>query len=268
MPKKMAKKAAATAAGGLGPVVIRPGVEIYHGDALAVLAQLAPDSADMIFTDPPYGHNDGDGDLKGIRARAGLPNARGRPLRTIMNDGPEANDLFRAALPLMRRILAHGCCCCCCGGGGPDPMFAKWSMWLDEVFRFKQMVVWDKGWGLGWHYHRCYETILVAEVPGKCRWYGHKSVKNIIRVGEYGIHKVVPTDDQHPTEKPPELSKAFIIWHSRRGDLVVDPFMGGGSTGLAAMRLGRRFIGIESDRQWFDKAEKKLRKEADEQGRK
>jgi DNA modification methylase len=254
----MAKKTAA-----VRPVVIRPGVEIYKGDCLKVLAQLDEGCAEMVFTDPPYGHNDGDGDLKGIRALAGLPNARGRPLQTLLNDGPEANEIFRAALPLMRRVLNSGCCCCCCCcGGGPDPQFARWSLWLDEVFRFKQMVVWDKGpMGMGWHYRRSYETVLVAEVPGKCRWYGHKRVENIIRPGQYGIRKVIPTDDQHPTEKPPELAKAFIVWHSKRGDTVVDPFMGAGSTGLAAMRLGRRFIGIELDPKWFDKAREKLYKE-------
>jgi len=242
------------------PVVIRPGVEIYKGDCLAVLAQLGAGCADMVFTDPPYGHNNNDGDHISSR-RAAFGRGEASLPRPIMNDGPEANEIFRAALPLMRRVLNSGCCCCC-GGGGPDPQFARWSLWLDEVFRFKQMVVWDKGpMGMGWHYRRSYETVLVAEVPGKCRWYGHKRVENIIRPGQYGIRKIIPAADQHPTEKPPELAKAFIVWHSKRGDLVVDPFMGAGSTGLAAMRLGRRFIGIELDPKWFDKAREKLYKE-------
>jgi hypothetical protein len=70
------------------------------------------------------------------------------------------------------RLLAKGGCCCC-GGGGPDPHFARWSLWLDEAVGFKQMVVWDKGpMGMGWHYRRSYETVLVGEKRGgKCRWY-------------------------------------------------------------------------------------------------
>jgi DNA modification methylase len=254
----MAKKTTAA----VRPVVIRPGVEIYKGDCLAVLAQLGAGCADMIFTDPPYGHNN-NGDLIGRREEA-LGRGKAGAARPIDNDGAEANEIFRAALPLMRRLLKPGCCCCCCCcGGGPDPQFARWSMWLDEVFNFKQMVVWDKGpMGMGWHYRRSYETVLVAEVPGKCRWYGHKRVENIIRPGQYGIRKIIPSADQHPTEKPWELAKAFIVWHSKRGDMVIDPFMGAASAGIAAMRLGRRFVGIEQDERWFEKAREKLAAEA------
>ena len=262
----MAKKTAA-----VRPVVIRPGVEIYKGDCLKVLAQLDEGCAEMVFTDPPFGHTD-NGSLQQRReAVLGWQDGEGvyrdpaHHDKLIAHDGAEANEIFRAALPLMRRVLNSGCCCCCCcGGGGPDPQFARWALWMDEAIGFKQAVVWDKGGlGMGWHYRRSYETVLVAEVPGKCRWYGHKRVENIIRPGQYGIRKVIPTDDQHPTEKPPELAKAFIVWHSKRGDTVVDPFMGAGSTGLAAMRLGRRFIGIELDPKWFDKAREKLTKEAE-----
>src|SRR5439155_8545804 len=143
-----------------------PTVKLYRRDCLDVLRRLADGSVDAVVTDPPYRHNNNNNDdliarreaaLGVIRAGEKLP-----PTRPIANDGPEANDLFRASLPEWLRLLKPGCCCCCCcgGGGGPDPQFARWSLWLDEVFEFKQMVVWDKGpMGMGWHYRRSYETV-------------------------------------------------------------------------------------------------------------
>ena len=236
-------------------------IELIHGDALEVLAKLPDASVDMVFMDPPYGHNNNNnGDLIS-RWEAAL--GRGdyvaeRDDRPIANDGPEANTLFRAALPQVRRLLSPGCCCCCCccGGGGPDPQFARWSMWLDEAIGFKQMVVWDKGGlGMGWHYRRNYETVLVGMVPGAaCRWHddSHK-VPNVIR-----FPKIIPSATQHPTEKPVELAAFFLNLHTQPGDTVLDPFMGSGTTGVAARQLGRSFIGIEIDEHWFNVAKDRI----------
>lgn len=238
-------------------------VLLYQGDALRAMAALPPRSASLIFTDPPYGHNNNNGDLI-HRREAALGVGRQRAARPLLNDGPEANDLFRRALPAMHRLLENDCCCCCCcgGGGGPDPQFARWSLWLDEVFRFKQMVIWDKGpMGMGWHYRRSYETVLVAQKgSGKCRWHDtSRRVENILRPGAHGIRKIIPGADDHPTPKPPELAAHFIALHSLPGEWVVDPFMGRGSTGLAALRLGRKFLGIELDPEHFAAAREKLK---------
>jgi len=222
----------------------------------------------MIFTDPPYGHSNNNNDLI-LRRECALGKRKAttaelqadKTARPIANDGPEANDLFRQILPEFARILAPGCCCCCCGGGGgPDPQFARWSLWLDEVLDFKQMVVWDKGkMGLGWHYRRSYETVLVAQKPGvACRWFDKSgAVENIIRPGK-GAKKIIPSAEQHPTQKPIGLASYFIKLHSQEGHLVLDPFMGSGTTGAAAIREGRKFIGIDIDERYFDMAVKRL----------
>jgi site-specific DNA-methyltransferase (adenine-specific) len=95
-----------------------------------------------------------------------------------------------------------------------------------------------------------------------CKWYDKtRKVENIIRPGQYGIYKIVPTADQHPTEKPPELAAHFIRLHTEPGELVFDSFMGAGSTGLAAVRLRRKFLGIEIDPHWFDAACRKIESE-------
>ena len=231
-------------------------------DCFEILTTIPDNSIDLIFTDPPYGHNNNNGDLIDRREEALGKEKKDKP-RPILNDGPEANDLVRKLFQEAARVLKPGCCCCCCccGGGGPDPQFARWSLWIDEVLDFKQMVVWDKGpMGMGWHYRRSYETILVAQKRGAaCHWFddSHK-IENIIRPGDYGIRKIIPNADQHPTQKPVALAAHFIRLHTQPGEKVLDPFMGSGSTGVACMELNRRFVGIELDPGFFEMAKKRI----------
>ncbi len=239
---------------------IAEGVTLYLGDCREILPALGV--VDLIFTDPPYGHNNNnDGDLIHKWEKAlGRPLDCGSGPRPIANDGAEETKVliewFFAELP--KHLWPGSCCCCCCGGGGgPDPQFARWSLEIDKHLDFKQMVVWDKGpMGMGWHYRRSYETVLVAQKPGAaCRWFDESSaIENIIRPGYLGIRKILPQKTDHPTPKPPELARHFIRLHTSIGQTVLDPFMGGGSTGVAAVEEGRKFTGIEVEPKWFDLA--------------
>jgi site-specific DNA-methyltransferase (adenine-specific) len=150
-----------------------------------------------------------------------------------------------------------------CGGGGRDPQFARWSLWMDEVFNFKQMVVWDKGpMGMGWHYRRSYETVLVGEKPGAaCLWYGGSNTENIIRPGNHGICKIIPKSNEHPCAKPVELYRFFVDRHTKPGDVVVDAFMGEAPCGVACIRGGRRFVGVECDPHWYAMAHHRILRE-------
>lgn len=235
---------------------------LFLGDARDILPQL--DKVDMIFTDPPYGHNNNNGDLiHRWEAALGHPpcDSDSSLARPIANDGAEANDLVQWFFAQAANMLRHGgCCCCCCSGGGPDPQFARWSLWLDVHLDFKQMVIWDKGpMGMGWHYRRSYETVLVAQKPGaKCKWYDETDrIENIIR----HIGKIIPQKTDHPTPKPPELAAHFIALHTQAGEVVLDPFMGGGSTAEAAKLLGRKFVGIEMEEEWIKIAVRRLAQE-------
>ncbi len=238
------------------------------GDS-AELLRLLPDACvDLIVTDPPHGHNHNDGDVianreKALGVRATAEQAAPRP---IANDGEEADPLFQTVMAQSRRLLrSGGCCCCCCGGGGPDPQFARWSLWMDEHLDFKQMVVWDKGpMGMGWHYRRSYECVLVATKPGgACKWYDQSGkVENIIRPGHRvlgsSVRKIIPRADDHPTPKPWQLAAEFVRLHSQAGDLVLDPFAGHGWVGEACVRMGRRYLGIEIDAGFVDAARAKI----------
>jgi DNA modification methylase len=65
-------------------------------------------------------------------------------------------------------------------------------------------------------------------------------------------------DPRHPTQKPVAVLRRLVEWGSRPGDLVLDPVMGVGSTGAAALAAARRFVGIEIDPGYADAAARRL----------
>lgn len=123
---------------------------------------------------------------------------------------------------------------------------------------FFHAVVWDKGGlGMGWRYRRNYEMVMIAHRRGgKLKWETESSgpdTANVVRIG-----KIIPSADEHPTPKPVELIEHFLRLHTRPGDLVLDPFAGGGTTGVACVRLGREFLGFEIDQHWTDVANRRI----------
>jgi len=68
----------------------------------------------------------------------------------------------------------------------------------------------------------------------------------------------MPENTEHPTQKPEKLLAKIILASSKKGDVVLDPFLGSGTTSVVAKKLGRRFIGIESDEKFASLAEKRL----------
>lgn len=227
---------------------------LYLGDCRDVMASLHAESVDMIWTDPPYGHGNHDGDFN-----ARLNEHRGIESQPIANDG--ADDMrvvVDAMLTEAARLLRADCCCCCCCccGGGPRPTFAWVADRMDRAgLSFFHSVIWDKvNPGLGWRYRRRHEMVMVAHrAGGKLLWADDKrAVPNIYAM-------MPPRDRQHPNEKPLALVKHFIELHSQPGHLVLDPFMGSGTTGVAAVTTGRKFIGIELDPVHFETAVARLR---------
>jgi DNA modification methylase len=63
----------------------------------------------------------------------------------------------------------------------------------------------------------------------------------------------------HPTEKPLPLMKELVRLFTNPGDVIFDPFMGSGSTGVAALELGRKFIGVEKNPEYFALATRRIR---------
>ncbi len=236
-------------------------VTVYHGDCLEIMPQPDSESIDMIWTDPPYGHGNHDGDLN-----ARLNEHRGIEDKPIANDGE--NDMRRVIGGMLTeavRVMKADCCCCCCcgGGGGPKPTFAWLALRMDsDGLEFFHSVIWDKrNPGLGWRYRRRHEMMMVAHrTGGKLLWANDKKTQANI------ISAYPPRERLHPNEKPIEYVGQVMVLHANSDNIVLDPFLGSGVSGIAALSAGARFIGIELERRYIDIAIRRL--EAEEaQGR-
>jgi DNA modification methylase len=207
----------------------------------------------MVWTDPPYGHGNMDNDLQAARVRDQLWGARVRAPEPILNDREEEYEpLIDGVMTALPRVLDPDCCCCCCaGGGGPSPAFGRLALRMDEGgMVFFHAVVWDKsarGDGMGWRYRRNYEFVMVSHRRGgRLRWNDdHPAVANVFR--DHPVRERV-----HPNEKPVSLVRRFIRAHTSPGDLILDPFAGSGTTGVAAIAEGRRAILVEKDPAYAD----------------
>lgn len=123
-----------------------------------------------------------------------------------------------------------------------------------EGLQFFHSIIWDKrNPGLGQRYRRQHEMIMVAHRRGgRIRWNADdRLVPNL-------FSQMPSREREHPNEKPLELCAQFVDTHSNRSDLILDPFMGSGTTGVAAVKLGRKFIGIEIEPKYFDIACKRI----------
>ena len=126
-------------------------------------------------------------------------------------------------------------------------------------FKFVKSLIWEKGNKIcGRYYMNCFEYILLF------RKGGDKPIKNcgtpdILKV-PIKKQKDINGKNLHNTEKPVELMKILIENSSDENDIILDPFMGIGSTGIASKELKRNFIGIELDEKYFNIAKERIEK--------
>ena len=213
--------------------------QVIQGDCIEVLQGFPQEIFDMILTDPPYG----------IDFWSNRSDAHER----IKNDDYEN---WRVSLPKwfeeMKRVLkSKGVCIYFAPGGNKFPVTIEMTGEFIKYFHFINSVSWDKMvLGTGWKYRNQYEIILVG---GKSKVYNFydssKSLSNVVR-----CRRITPGRNSHPTPKPVNLLKHFVRIHSRPGDLILDPFCGGGSTLIACRELGRDFVGIEIEHEFVQLA--------------
>lgn len=155
---------------------------------------------------------------------------------------------------------------------------AKTKELLDQEFQIKNCIVWDriKGRGAKKNFVSTREDILwycngneptytkmYSNIPKKTGGLGKKNGQENRALTNvwYDISPIVPWSKErngHPTQKPLQLMERCITIWTNENDTILDFTMGSGTTGEAALKLNRKFIGIEQNKQWFDIAEKRL----------
>ena len=121
----------------------------------------------------------------------------------------------------------------------------------DAGFRLHTILVWDKRTALPNKYYQNVTEFGLFMFKGKAFTINDPASKNLITIFQRD-------DSAHPTEKPVSLMEAWISNSTRRGNTVLDPFMGSGTTGVACVNLGRKFIGIECEEKYFNIAVRRI----------
>ena len=228
--------------------VVIGNAELWHGDCLEILPQLGPVQA--VITDPPY--SSGARTAADVRGRAGM--SRG----ALWKQDPLTNDRMTTTgfVWMMRHVAMD--CAALLEEGGSLLSFIDWRQYptlygaLETCnLRVQTMVVWDKqDMALGNGFRNQHE-LLIHAAKGVPRVYD-KAVPNVLRC------KRISASDDHPTEKPQSIYEPLIRVVTDRGHTILDPFMGSGSAGVACANTGRKFIGIEIERRYFDVACRRL----------
>lgn len=224
---------------------------IFHGDVLDVLAETEP-TIDSVVTDPPYASGtrlEAHKSASGAMLRAGR--FADRPIELDQMTTTGFVWLIRAVAARCRHLLPDG---------GSFLSFIDWRQWPNLAgaletcnLRVQGMVVWDKGsMGLGNGFRSQHE--LVCHASKGVPTIHDKGCGNVLAAG-----RVEPVD--HPSPKPVGLLARMIEVVTPPGGVVLDPFMGSGSTLRAALDCGRRAIGIEVEERYCEIAAKRLGQE-------
>lgn len=221
---------------------------LMRGDCLQIMPLLS--SVDHIITDPPYERITHEAKTTGAR---NVRKDNGPANRAISFDHVEN---IRAEIVHESYMASNGWVLLFCSPEGV-------GRWADDInassMKYKRACVWVKpdstpqmngqGPAMG-------AEMFVAAWAGKgyAKWNAG---------GKRGVytHLTNPSDRHggHPTEKPVALMKELVTDFTSPGQVVLDPFMGSGSTGIACHTLGRVFVGIEQDEKYFNMAVERMK---------
>jgi len=205
-----------------------------------------------VITDPPY------------EAEAHKPQKRPPPSGTPYGDAPRLDIGFAPMTDELRReaaalIFAH-----CAGWALIFCQVEAAGLWRTAMVkpggRYRRTMIWVKTDAMpqmsGNGPAQGYECISTSWCGmGRSTWNGGG------KLGVYTGAKSLERDGHHPTEKPIWLMQALIADFTQPGDTILDPFMGSGTTGVAAIRAGRKFVGIEKDPEHYATAVRRMRYE-------
>lgn len=242
-----------------GPAITQPGELIELGlngehrllcgdatDAATLTRLLGEERAHLSHTDPPYGvaYDPRNRPKDPEKTRRSPANGSTSPSHLIQNDDLNDKayaDWFGKVVDAIGTALKNG------GSyyiwNGHRRFGLMHDLLMQRKLKVSSTIAWAKesfspGFG---DYQEQVEFCLYGFKGGaKHRWFGPKNASTL-----WEVHRDPTRDYLHPTQKPLELAERAIRHSSRRGDLVFDPFLGSGTTLIAAARLGRRSVGLE-----------------------
>lgn len=106
--------------------------------------------------------------------------------------------------------------------------------------------------------------VAIWAVKGKKRWVFNKPNDISYLKPSFKCSVVIGKNRIHPTQKPLNVFEELVKIHSNKGDLIFDPFSGSGTTAIAALKNGRKFLGSEIDKSYYERAKKRIEREISE----
>ena len=213
---------------------MKPAIEterytLYQGDCLDILPTLPAGAVDAVITDPPYGIGENHSKVA----------SRGKLAKPI-DYGTFNWDNKKVSPNTIKQILRVSNSQVIFGGNYYADLLPASSSWI----------VWDKQNGAN-DFADC-----------ELAWTSHKKAVRKYTYLWNGMIKQKPEKRFHPTQKPLALMEWVINNYTKPRDVILDPFMGSGTTGVAAMRTGRKFIGIELEPEYFNIAAERIKNAA------
>lgn len=245
---------------------------LYHGDSLKLLEQLPENSVDMIFADPPYNLSNG-----GFSVHAGK--------RVSVNKGDwdkskGFNDDLKFHMDWIaacRRVLKpHGTIWI---SGTYHSIYQCGYALQANGFHILNDIAWFKPNAApnlsGRYFTASHETLLWARKEKEAK---HTFNYKLMKEGDWHLGDFIKKEGKqmrsvwaigtpkseekkfgkHPTQKPMALLERIVLASSKPGDIIVDPFTGSSTTGIAAAKHGRKFLGIDMDSRYLDLSKKRF----------
>src|SRR2546429_5896932 len=247
-----------------------PSTRIVVGDCVAEMSKLPAGSVAVVFADPPYN----------LQLKGDLKRPDESHVDAVNNDWDKFSsfaaydDFTRAWLLACRRVMKPSATLWVIGSY--HNIFRVGAILQDLGFWILNDVVWRKTNPMpnfrGRRFTNAHETMIWAARDARTKGYTFnyealKAGNEDVQVRSdwtlplcTGEERLKGHDGKklHPTQKPEALLARAILSASRPDDLVLDPFCGTGTTGAAAKRLGRRFIGVERERSYASAAQERI----------
>jgi len=226
---------------------------LHHGDCIEWMRSLPDKSVDHVIADPPY---EAAAHTAGRRIRGKTLPGGGREIVTVPLSFPPISAAERSAAGAeIARVVRRWALVFC--------QIEAAMLWVEALrpLAYKRTCLWVKPDGQpqlsGDRPGMGYECIVACHPSGRSRWNGG---------GKLGVFTQTKTPlggakNPHPTTKPLPLMLELVSLFTDPGETILDPFAGSGTTGVAALRLGRHFLGAEMDATHHATATARLRAE-------
>lgn len=211
---------------------------IYNEDCLEGLEKLADNSVDLICTDPPY--------CVGTTANG---------LRGNFLDNNLIVPFFKQLFRQWQRVLKDG---------GHIYINTDWRTYpflypiVNQYLTQRNLIVWKKSdYPNTGNWYRFNHEFIIFATKGKSKrefWAGELDVWNV------GLNETFPSKRLYPSQKPIELIEKMLKNSSKEGEVVLDCFMGSGTTAVACINTNRHFIGFELDEGFYETAKERIAK--------